>query len=1227
MVLVPDTTPVGHKIFLANLDGPTRYKLDSRWTASYVHRLLHVDHTTGAVVVKRPLDCAGTFLYKPYHLVAEAWSEARAPLDYASVPLALRAVTTPLCLSGSYVLDRHSGALCPTRPDPSDPDRLCPRRSQDPSLLPRTMQACKLVYNTVSDHRLTVETHGGDLVSLIDTCLTGITKVKLGLRLRCPGWRNPTTRHVLVSTTPSTPTRDITSYTPPDADSGSYFERNLRKKSEKDDGDHGDGWSVNSPLTYSIQALLDDRSQRMFEIDPTTGVVTTKRKLDRELVDVHYFRVKAVDKAASPPRSATTRLQINVDDANDHEPVFEKRNTIRRPVRKTKSGELSTRLMLDREHSHYRSPSRRRTRVPPHRLTATTDRPDLQWVPRTSRRHLPVIAHIQANDHDSVVERPGMRCNNCRNTAGHFTIDGMTGEVRVASHLDHETNSQYSLVIRAQDNGSPPRSNTTQLLVNVRDVNDNVPRFLCHCFKKTVKRMFQSAIPSSGFKRSITTPAITRFCRRWGEPSSRGGGFHRLDLTRRNRREENHHYTFTVVSASHRHPTDSGPKRQQPIFDPLNYEVSVAKRNPRTPVITDESQLHYAITLTSGVSASPSPCRMDEGLVSLAQPLDFNRTKVHLTVTATDAGVLRRCYHLRQRQHCGDGGSFCGDTENAHHLHPEWESFPSLLSHPSTGAITTTKPLDRRLRAATSVNARDNGTPQLSDTTDVEITVVDVNDNAPVFSPPSYRASVPETPRLGHPSSRLRPVTPTEDPTADGWYIRCGEDGRTLDRETEDQYSLVVLAVDDGPSSGRRRLRPHPALHYGENSPVGRPWEVRPGPDTGPNARIQYSIVGGLMPRTSAWWPTPPRTAPSWSLALTSTTNPQKKYQLNVRAMSEHLRSEIPVTIHVVDVNDNAPVLSDFRIIFKQFKTTSCGPIGRVPAMDADDGPGRCCNRSDTHTHTREGPVAVLNCLRQLSCRKLTLTCWSFSVSSSALFLCLWRTTTLQAADEGPLEDTVLREEMALGIRSLLNCPNSTSVPTLPQSLLYFSPYSTSVPTLPQSLLYLSPYSTSVLTLPQSLLYLSPYSTSVPTLPQSLLYLSPLVSNIQASRHVGDETLPKSVREERGELKEKEGKREESKEEGKGENREGGGGRWIKSDKSWIKLQHSRIVLISDQYFISEYYLVFSTLFPNIFYFHTQLVTWSATTVTLTEVHPYLPCLSSRNPAHSSSSPLRCHLF
>lgn len=47
------------------------------------------------------------------------------------------------------------------------------------------------------------------------------------------------------------------------------------------------------------------------------------------------------------------------------------------------------------------------------------------------------------------------------------------------------------------------------------------------------------------------------------------------------------------------------------------------------------------------------------------------------------------------------------------------------------------------------MTARDGGVPSLSDTTDVEISVVDVNDNEPIFKQQLYSASIMEDALVG----------------------------------------------------------------------------------------------------------------------------------------------------------------------------------------------------------------------------------------------------------------------------------------------------------------------------------------------------------------------------------------------------------------------------------------------------------------------------------------------
>ena len=88
-----------------------------------------------------------------------------------------------------------------------------------------------------------------------------------------------------------------------------------------------------------------------------------------------------------------------------------------------------------------------------------------------------------------------------------------------------------------------------------------------------------------------------------------------------------------------------------------------------------------------------------------------------------------------------------GSDDDSQDIHEASE----FTINPQTGAITTTKRLDRELTAGylLTVTAKDGGIPPLSDTTDVEISVTDVNDNAPTFDSVQYQGSVREDVLIG----------------------------------------------------------------------------------------------------------------------------------------------------------------------------------------------------------------------------------------------------------------------------------------------------------------------------------------------------------------------------------------------------------------------------------------------------------------------------------------------
>ncbi|NWH61172.1 CADN protein, partial [Geococcyx californianus] len=59
---------------------------------------------------------------------------------------------------------------------------------------------------------------------------------------------------------------------------------------------------------------------------------------------------------------------------------------------------------------------------------------------------------------------------------GQFAVD-QYGQVVVANTLDREVIQKYSLIVQAADQGTPARSGSVTVLINLLDVNDNGPRF------------------------------------------------------------------------------------------------------------------------------------------------------------------------------------------------------------------------------------------------------------------------------------------------------------------------------------------------------------------------------------------------------------------------------------------------------------------------------------------------------------------------------------------------------------------------------------------------------------------------------------------------------------------------------------------------------------------------------------------------------------------------------
>ena len=175
---------------------------------------------------------------------------------------------------------------------------------------------------------------------------------------------------------------------------------------------------VSSKLKYSIK---DEKYKEFFEINPSTGEITTIAKLDRENQEMFEFTVEATDDG-SKFLSGSTLIRVLVQDINDNPPRF-------------------TRILS---------------------INITEDSPVGS-----------VLATVQTVDKD-IGENAKVRYEFSENADGKFEINPETGDLILVEGLDRETKDEYLLKVVATDGAW--RAETT-VGITVQDINDNIPSF------------------------------------------------------------------------------------------------------------------------------------------------------------------------------------------------------------------------------------------------------------------------------------------------------------------------------------------------------------------------------------------------------------------------------------------------------------------------------------------------------------------------------------------------------------------------------------------------------------------------------------------------------------------------------------------------------------------------------------------------------------------------------
>ncbi|XP_067113778.1 protocadherin Fat 3 [Osmerus mordax] len=179
----------------------------------------------------------------------------------------------------------------------------------------------------------------------------------------------------------------------------------------------------NAEISYSIGS---GNELGKFTIDRTMGSISIADDLDFEVCKDYFLTVEAWDGGA-PPLSAATMVTIELMDVNDNAPTFSQDIYNVLVSEDASVGQTITRLLAE----------------------------DLD---------------SQVNGRITYSILKGDRGNQ-------FSIDPLTGLLKVNKRMDRELVSKYSISVQAFDSGSPAMSSTVTVNINVSDVNDNPPVF------------------------------------------------------------------------------------------------------------------------------------------------------------------------------------------------------------------------------------------------------------------------------------------------------------------------------------------------------------------------------------------------------------------------------------------------------------------------------------------------------------------------------------------------------------------------------------------------------------------------------------------------------------------------------------------------------------------------------------------------------------------------------
>ncbi|XP_072112240.1 protocadherin Fat 4 [Mobula birostris] len=706
-----------------------------------------------------------------------------------------------------------------------------------------------------------------------------------------------------------------------------------------------------------------------FRLDSVTGILSVAKQLDRETRPSYSLTVHATDRGSSP-QTATAVVNINLTDMNDFIPVFE----------------LSPYTVHVQENS----------------------------------QNLPVsILQVIARDDDQGLNSQLTYTVVGGNEEGSFTLTS-SGQLSLVTSLDRETSAQFVLAVIATDAGSPALTGTGTITLIVDDINDNVPVFAFKTYHAVTPEnaptgtdvLLVNATDADEGVNAVVSYSLVGGNSKFSINPSTG----QIITSALLNRESKEAYNLIVVA------TDGGVPQTRSSSATVLLTVSDINDNPprfhhfpyvtHIPAPTSEGSFVFAVTVSdadkgpnaklqyslTGKNAGKFQIDSHRGAIMAAQRL-LGGTDITVTVNVKDSGIHPMSDSTTVTVRFGNEADFPQFKPGQEFfVFPEDQKVNTFITTVSasstrqdvrgplsyyiasgnfgtvfhidqqTGNLVLMKALDFEViqHYVLWIEARDMGFPPFSSYKKLDITVKDVNDNAPVFKQDPFTANVMEN---SFSSQIITIVAEDIDSGPNGqieYTIVDGNKGNNfninrqtgqirnaeqLDRERIAQYTLIVQATDKGKSSrsslchviinvldendNAPRFSQIFSAQVPENAAIGYTVTrvTTSDEDTGINAVSRYSITDVNLPFSIN-----PKTG---DITVRRPLNREDTdhYTVKVYAHDSGWTVNTDITIFVTDVNDNAPRFAypSYLIDFPEL-TEIDSRVTQVVATDPDSG-------------------------------------------------------------------------------------------------------------------------------------------------------------------------------------------------------------------------------------------------------------------------------------------------